>query len=318
MGYDFHITDVGPKLIEVNTNAGGAFLNALLAKAQLACCKEMMQRPRLPAGESFNAQVVSMFEAEWRLQKAGRPLQRIAIVDDAPLTQYLYPEFVLAREMLVKAGYDAVIAAPQQFRFEHGGLTLDGRTVDLVYNRLVDFALEQPEHQALRDAYVSGAAALTPNPRVHAVMADKRNLILLSDPASLEKLGVPASLREILKGIPRTVLVDAANADELWKTRRRLFFKPARGHGSKAVYRGDKITRGVFEEITHGEYVAQEFAPPGERMMRVDGIDTPRKIDVRLYAYAGRALLAAARLYQGQATNFRTPGGGFAPVFAVD
>jgi hypothetical protein len=28
-------------------------------------------------------------------------------------------------------------------------------------------------------------------------------------------------------------------------------------------------------------------------------------------------LLAAARLYRGQTTNFRTPGGGFAPVFVI-
>lgn len=34
MGYDSHLDDDGPKLIEVNTNAGGAFLNAVLAKAQ--------------------------------------------------------------------------------------------------------------------------------------------------------------------------------------------------------------------------------------------------------------------------------------------
>jgi len=27
--------------------------------------------------------------------------------------------------------------------------------------------------------------------------------------------------------------------------------------------------------------------------------------------------LVSARLYQGQTTNFRTPGGGFAPVFLV-
>jgi hypothetical protein len=27
--------------------------------------------------------------------------------------------------------------------------------------------------------------------------------------------------------------------------------------------------------------------------------------------------LTAARLYQGQTTNFRTPGGGFAPVYVV-
>jgi hypothetical protein len=41
MGYDFHLAADGPRLIEVNTNAGGAFLNALLAKAQRACCKEV-------------------------------------------------------------------------------------------------------------------------------------------------------------------------------------------------------------------------------------------------------------------------------------
>jgi hypothetical protein len=40
MGYDFHLAAAGPKLIEVNSNAGGAFLNALLAKAQRACCAE--------------------------------------------------------------------------------------------------------------------------------------------------------------------------------------------------------------------------------------------------------------------------------------
>jgi hypothetical protein len=40
MGYDFHLAAAGPKPIEVNSNAGGAFLNALLAKAQRACCAE--------------------------------------------------------------------------------------------------------------------------------------------------------------------------------------------------------------------------------------------------------------------------------------
>ena len=39
------------------------------------------------------------------------------------------------------------------------------------------------------------------------------------------------------------------------------------------------------------------------------------KVDLRNYVYDGEVLLIAARLYQGQTTNFRTPGGGFAPVF---
>ena len=38
MGYDFHLSPDGPKLIEINTNAGGALINAYLLQAQRACC----------------------------------------------------------------------------------------------------------------------------------------------------------------------------------------------------------------------------------------------------------------------------------------
>jgi hypothetical protein len=96
-----------------------------------------------------------------------------------------------------------------------------------------------------------------------------------------------------------------------------LFFKPFGGHGGKAVYRGDKVTQRVWSEIVRGGYVAQDFASPGERMVKLDGTAERRKTDVRLYTYDGRILLTAARLYQGQVTNFRTPGGGFAPVYAL-
>jgi hypothetical protein len=41
---------------------------------------------------------------------------------------------------------------------------------------------------------------------------------------------------------------------------------------------------------------------------------TELKVDIRCYAYAGEVQLVAARLWQGQTTNFRTPGGGFARV----
>jgi hypothetical protein len=113
------------------------------------------------------------------------------------------------------------------------------------------------------------------------------------------------------------VLITSDNAQQLWEARKTLFFKPAGGHGGKAVYRGDKVTKGVWGEIIRGGYVAQDFAAPGERMIKLDGTSERRKADVRLYTYGGQVLLAAARLYQGQTTNFRTPGGGFAPVFVV-
>lgn len=51
----------------------------------------------------------------------------------------------------------------------------------------------------------------------------------------------------------------------MWSERRRLFFKPAAGYGSKAAYRGDKLTRRVWGEILQGDYVAQTLVLPGER-----------------------------------------------------
>ena len=41
MGYDFHLGADGPQLIEINTNAGGALINAYLLQAQMSCCSDM-------------------------------------------------------------------------------------------------------------------------------------------------------------------------------------------------------------------------------------------------------------------------------------
>jgi hypothetical protein len=109
--------------------------------------------------------------------------------------------------------------------------------------------------------------------------------------------------------------VDQASAETLWAGRKDYFFKPRAGHGGKAVYRGDKMTKGVWSQVVAGDYIAQAYAPPGERVIDVDGETVCRKLDVRLYTYGGQILMTAARLYQGQTTNFRTPGGGFAPMF---
>lgn len=317
MGYDFHLAEGGPKLIEVNTNAGGAFLNALAAKAQHACCAEVQAVLHRPDAEDFESAVVRMFLSEWTRQRGAGSPRRIAIVDDKPQEQYLYPEFVVAERLLTKHGISTVIADAGQLHYQGGKLLFCGDQIDLVYNRLVDFSFTATEHAALRSAYSDDAVVVTPNPYVHAMLADKRNLALLSDQATLKILGLPREMLSDLAGVPRTWLVTPDNYQQLWSVRKKLFFKPVAGYGSKAVYRGDKLTRRVWDEIIRGEYVAQEFAAPGERMVMVDGSHESRKADLRLYTYDGEVLLKAARLYQGQATNLRTSGGGFAPVFAV-
>jgi hypothetical protein len=96
-----------------------------------------------------------------------------------------------------------------------------------------------------------------------------------------------------------------------------LFFKPAKGYGSKATYRGEKVTTKVWAEIIAGDYVAQNYAAPGARTTTEGAQNRSLKVDIRIYTYAARPLLAAARLYQGQTTNMRTPGGGFAPVLEI-
>ena len=317
MGYDFHLGAGGPKLIEVNTNAGGAFLNAFLARAQGACCREAEDALGAAPMAEFDAAVWAMFLGEWTLQgRTGQP-RSIAIVDDQPQEQYLFPEFLLAKRFFERHGVTAWIADPGELRFADGRLQYDGEVVDLVYNRLVDFSLSAAGHEALREAYIAGAVVLTPAPRNHALLADKRNLTLLSDPVAASAFELTSDQRQSLSAVPRTVMVTAGNADALWSARKRYFFKPAGGHGGKAVYRGDKMTRGVWEEVRQGGYIAQELATPTERRIRIDGEIKALKLDVRLYTYKGLPLLTAARVYQGQTTNFRTPGGGFAPVFVT-
>ena len=162
------------------------------------------------------------------------------------------------------------------------------------------------------------AVVITPHPRAHALYADKRNLAILTDEAALLDIGVDAkTIAILLTGIAHTVKVEHDAAETLWTARKHLFFKPAKGYGSKAAYRGDKLTQRVFSEIMHGNYVAQALVQPSVRHLKVENKIVDYKLDLRHYVYKGLTQLICARLYQGQTTNFRTPGGGFAQVMVV-
>ncbi len=319
-GYDFHLDQGRLGLIEINTNAGGAMLNAVLARAQRSCCAAMdAMVPTRASVAAFEQRLVDMFRREWRLAGRGtRPLASIAIVDDAPEQQYLYPEFLLFQKLFERHGLRAVIADPAALQWRDGALRHGDLSIDLVYNRLTDFYLEQPASAALREAYEQQRVVLTPHPQAHALYADKRQLALFSDGARLQALGVPEATREVLlDSVPHTERVTAADGERLWAARRGLFFKPVAGFGSRAAYRGDKLTQRVWQEILAGDYVAQAIVPPGERRIEDDGSAQTMKFDLRAYAYGGEVQWVAARLYQGQTTNFRTPGGGFAPVYST-
>ena len=324
MGYDFHLSEDGPKLIEINTNAGGAMLNAKLIHAQMPCCEKVAEQQ--PGKLSVNTLNVSsheqlflnMFYHEWQLERGDRPLKTIAIVDQQPETQYLLPEFLLFKQLFEQQQIKAIICDPKTLTYRDGALWYGDITIDLIYNRLTDFSLQAENLAAIRTAYLADAVVLTPHPRNHALYANKKNLILLSDSDFLQTTGLgEKSIACLIKGVAHTIQVNEVEAEQLWADRKQLFFKPAKGFGSKATYRGDKLTRKVFNDIVHQDYVAQTLIMPSYRELEVNQQAVSLKLDLRHYVYQGQTQMVCARLYQGQTTNFRTPGGGFAQVVVV-
>jgi hypothetical protein len=315
-GFDFHIAADGPKLIEINTNAGGALLNIEMRRAQQACCEPASDYLRKePGAASLEAGVVDMFLREWRLARGGQPLRTIAIVDDAPLEQYLYPEFLLAQRLFAARGIRAIIADAKELEIDDEALLARGERIDLAYNRSTDFYFAEPAHSALAEACLRDLAVITPHPYAHALLSNKHNLVTLSDPDSLRVMGAAAADVEVLlESIPATRRV-MSGGSQWWDERKQWFFKPASGFGGRGTYRGDKITRRAFDDVLRGDYIAQRIAPPSERLC--SSTRENFKLDVRSYVYDGDIQLLAARLYQGQTTNFRSAGGGFASVYLV-
>ena len=323
LGFDFHLGGPRPQLIEINTNPGGLLVNLELARAVTAECDCLAEPLRGLASASVPlddvpARVADAFRAEWSAARGSAPLRTVAIVDDAPLEQYLYPEFLLYQRLFTHAGWHALIAEAASLEATPEGLSADGTRVDLVYNRVTDFYFTDERHAALRRAYADGLAVVTPHPAGHAHWADKRLLAWLRDETLLRAAGLDAAERAHLSSaIPATVIVARDAAEDLWHRRRELFFKPVDGYGSKAAYRGDKLTRTTFEHILSNRYVAQAIAPTSVRRVAAGDHAVDLRVDIRNYSHDGETILRAARLYRGQTTNFRTPGGGFAPVLTL-
>jgi hypothetical protein len=323
MGYDFHVTPSGPRLIEVNTNAGGALLNGLHTASlcdpeKLACvCCDLL------SVDELERDLVDTFRAELAAARRAGPLageselKRVAIVDDAPAQQFLAREFQLFRALFAGAGIEARIADTRELAAAPGGgVALDGWPVQLVYLRDTDFALASERARTLRGAYLANEVVVTPSPREHFLLADKRRLTLFSSPEQLAAFGLGADdVRFLAEVIPETRPLAELDLAATWRERAHWVFKPAAAFGSRAVYRGDKISRRKFAEIAAApDYVAQRHAPAG--VVHVQTSEGPRemKFDVRAYAYRDRVLLLGARVYEGQVTNLRSPGGGFSGI----
>ena len=300
MAYDFHTTENGEAfLVEINTNASGYIFASLMETTHQD--SSLFEMPELK-------DLKTSFENE--LSLSGQPItgRRVAITDEDIPSQKMYPEFLMYRDLFKTWGWTAEIVESKD---------LNPKDFDLVYNRLTDFYLEFPQHAKLRETFLNQDVCLTPQPREYALLADKQRLVELSTPGWLEKLQLSeeeiADLRKVL--IPTFERAQFGTEEEIWSQRKSLFFKPKRSFGSKSVYRGESVSRKVFERLMQEDILIQRFVPAQKVPT-----DDPRsvlnnwKFDLRCFAYEDHLQLCAARIYQGQVTNFASPLGGFTRV----
>lgn len=306
--FDFHLASTGPKLIEVNTNAGGAFLQPLLHEALTETAAASWFEPERVLLDAFAALAPQ------------RRLERLAIVDVRPQEQPLYLDMRLAAVALEARGIGVDILDLEQLFRADGRLCGPAGPIDMVYNRLTDFELAPPASAQLRDAWLAGEVVLTPNPDVYRTFADKHLLIALSDPDQVRTLAATGGFEaeRVLDTLLPCSEISTENAAALWDQRRDYVFKPGRGHGSRGVYRGDKISRSKWQQIVGEGYLAQRFAAPSLRSLRIEGGITPFKVDIRVWTHGIEPVFTAARLYSGQVMGFRSEGAGFAPIIWMD
>ncbi len=312
MSYDFHVDANGNlRLIEINTNASLSLIVDEL---------HYFQKIENVFSADFKTEILDSFRQEsndsQNLSEKSAESLNIGIVDNKPLKQRLFIEFAMYRELFAKRGWRTQFIDPTELDFSDSRLRKTGSpeiALDLIYNRDTDFYFSAAGTETLRSAMLSKAVTITPHPHEYRLLADKDRLLELSNESLLANLPLSATNREIIqRALIKTVEVNTFDPDELWKDRKKWFFKPRRSHGGKAVYRGSSTSRSTFQSILAGDYLAQEIVPPPTVLF--DGEDEELKYDLRFYVYRNKIQLSCARLYRGQMTNSQSLGGGVAPI----
>lgn len=285
MSYDFHTSLNGNlELIEINTNA-----------SFLALGLQMYSFLKINSAVPFDEKaLVEMFKNEIAL--TGHRELSISIFDEAPEQQRLYLEFLIYKEIFEQNGVKSDIVSLENIQ------TL--RKNSLVYNRYTDFMLQEEKSAELKRMFNAAEIELSPQPFEYYMLADKKRFLDWNQQTEVPK---PASL------LPAYDL-GVADRDRIWAERKQLFFKPKNAFGSKQVYRGASISRRTFDDVFNDGFIAQKLSHPGEIEVLFEGQKQIMKFDLRCFAYENKLQFVVARIYQGQTTNLRTAGGGFAAV----
>jgi len=295
MGYDFHLTEEGPKLIEINNNAGGLYVWDHGEGFWLP-------QPDLPEWhESLTERLRRMFPAAWRV---------IAIMDENVREQFMYPEMQAYAALLRGQGRRVFVVSPEEIEPGGDGLYVKGVRLDAIYNRHTDFYLESEALAHVRKAYATGQVQLNPHPRSYALLGDKRRMADWWREGFLDAFMDADDVAFIRALVPECRLFRDMDEDLLWRERKQWVFKPAARHGGKGVVLGKAMSRKRFQALDAADTIVQRYAPPSE--VELDG--RRFKLDIRLYVQGESLIALAGRVWRGQVTNFREEGSGWAPL----
>lgn len=286
MSFDFHVGgESGLELIEINTNA--SFLALGLELYEFLGLKEV--------ASGFNeSRIVEMFKEENRL--CGGTQLNLTIIDEKPENQRLYVEFLIYQSILKKNGINCEVADISEIE--------KIKSASLIYNRHTDFYLQEPKSIAIKKLFNEAKIQLSPNPYEYFLLADKERFIDWSNQTDVEK---PKSLLQ-------TYDLGKTEREKIWTEKKNLFIKPKNSFGSKQAYKAASISRKVFEEVMNSNFIAQKLSHAPEIEVDYKNEKLKLRYDLRCYAYQDQLQLIIARLYQGQTTNLRTDGGGFAAI----
>ncbi len=289
MGYDFHLTDDGPKLIEINNNAGGLYIGD----------KRWLPQPEIDAfNGTLEQRLTEMFHSDWTT---------IAIMDEDVTGQFMYPEMLAYAEMLEKDGRQVVLVSPENLQLRHDGLFFEGRRIDAIYNRHTDFYLDTEGLADIRLAYERRQVAINPHPRSYALIGDKSRMVDWWRAGLLEACVDADVISSIRAVTPQTHQLSEMDVEQAWAERKQWVFKPAARHGGKGVLLGKGMSRKRFETLDIEETIVQQLVPASEVVVEGQNM----KLDIRFYMHGERLIALAGRVWRGQLTNFREPGSGW-------
>ena len=301
MAFDFHLDSEGiPRLIEVNTNGSGFLIGAALAECQGLEYKQPLK------------DLASSFQMEW-LKFPGRIAsspQIAGIIDETPWSEKMIIEFLMYQDFFKSFGWNGKIYSISSLKQDSKGRLRDqnNNLVDFCYNRSTDFYFTN--NTQLKQSYKENTCAFSPHPTEYFLLSDKNRLCEWSFYKDEWAL-----LSQIKHNLLNTWKLSSENQDEAFKNRKKYVFKLAGKHGGKGVYRGKNLTSKTFNMLCQHQTVFQEYSPPP---LWRDAEGNEWKFDLRAFSYGENVQLIIARCYKGQLTNFKTFGGGMAPVTISD